>query len=81
MELVLHTAQSYEPNFGYAFQICKINIWNSGPHLYGTLRSVDWWLVTDVSRLPIGSIFMVQEAQEECCEHLTTQLCRERCGQ
>ena len=30
------------------------------------LRSVYWWLVTDVSGKPIGSIFTGQEVQEDC---------------
>jgi hypothetical protein len=49
-------------------------------HCSGILCSIDWRFVTDISGQPIGPIFKGQAVQEECQEHLGTQVQRECCG-
>jgi hypothetical protein len=48
----------------------------------GMLRSVDWYLVTDVSEQPIGPIFEGQAVKEKCLtlEDVNDRLSRNVCN-
>jgi hypothetical protein len=84
-------SQKPQLNFRHIFTICpvlvlrpscvpqKVHVNQKGFVFSRILHSIDWWPVTDGAGQHISPTFKDQAVQEECQEHLGTQLHREWC--